>query len=172
MVEVLDVVDVNDNVVGQATREECHKNMLRHRAVQIFVFDLDGKVFVQKRSKKKDAFPRMYEASCSGHVQSGEACRQAAVRELAEELGITHQEHELKEVFTFKLRAQPEHIIIAQYALQCECVGALQKEEVESGRFMAWDEMLHQVEQRPKQFTPGCIAALERYETDRYRQKA
>ncbi len=172
MKEVLDVVDANDNVVGQATREECHKQFLRHRAVQIFVFDLNGNIFVQKRSKKKDVFPSMYEASCSGHVQTGEAYRQAAVRELAEELGITHQEHELKELFTFKLQAKPEHEIILQFSLQCKCVGTLHKEEVESGTLMTWDEMLQRVEHQPKQFTPSFIAALERYETDRYRQKA
>ena len=167
MKEVLDVIDVNDNVIGQAERGECHKNFLRHRAVQIFVFDPQGRIFVQKRSRKKDVFPGLFEASCSGHVQAGEAYRQAAARELAEELGITHAEHELKELFTFKLRAKPEHECITQYSLQCECVGELQKEEVESGEFLDWNEMIERVEDAPGAFTPGFVAALERYENQK-----
>ncbi len=165
MEEVLDVVDNQDNVIGQATRKECHKQFLRHRTVQILVFDMQGRIFVQKRSRKKDVFPGLYEASCSGHVQAGEAYRQAAVRELAEELGITHQEHELKELFTFKLRAKPENEIITQFSLRCTCVGQLQKEEVESGEFIDWDELVQRIEKNPRQFTPGFVAAFERYET-------
>jgi isopentenyldiphosphate isomerase len=55
--------------------------------------------------------------------------------------------------------------MIKQYSMQCECVGKLQKEEVESGEFVNWDELVKWVEKSPKQFTPGFIAAFERYET-------
>ncbi len=164
MEEMLDVIDNRDEVLGEATRQECHEEFLRHRAVQIFVFDPQGRIFVQKRTKTKDVFPGLYEASCSGHVQAGEAYSQAAVRELAEELGITHQEHELKKLFIFKFRASPENEIVQQFSVQCDCVGKLQPEEVESGEFIEWNEFLSRVEANPKQFTPGTIAAVERYE--------
>lgn len=169
---MLDVIDNRDEVIGEATREECHRDFLRHRAVQIFVFDMNGRIFVQKRTKTKDAFPGLYEASCSGHVQAGESYLQAAVRELAEELGITHQEHELKQLFVFKFRANPENEIVKQFSLQCACVGKLQQEEVESGEFMTWDELLDRVQKHPGRFTPGFIAALERYEPAQHRQES
>jgi isopentenyl-diphosphate delta-isomerase type 1 len=163
MEEMLDVIDADDNVIGRTTREECHKKLFRHRAIQVFVFDTTGRVFVQKRTKTKDAFPSLYEASISGHVKAGETYKNAAERELAEELGITHKKHELHELFSFKLRAKPEHEIIAQYSLQCECVGRLQKEEVESGEFLSWKEFVEQAQKKPKKFTPACIAALQLY---------
>ena len=162
--EMLDVVDENDEVIGQSERAECHQQMLRHRSVQIFVFNPEGKIFVAKRSKQKDVFPGFLEASCSGHVQAGEAYRQAAVRELAEELSVTHKEHDIKELFTFKLRAEPEHLIVKQFSVQCECVGELQKEEVESGQFMTWEDFVSRLEKNPKRFTPACAAAVEKYE--------
>lgn len=170
--EVVDVIDDQDEVIGQATRAECHAQLLRHRVIQVFVFNPEGKIFVQKRTMTKAVFPGLYEASVSGHVQAGEAYKQAAVRELAEELGITHAEHDLKELFTFKLRAGPEHEIITQYQIQCECIGKLQKEEVESGKFMTWEELAQQVEKNPKKFNPGFIAAFERYETAQHSQEA
>ncbi len=86
--EVFDVVDADDCVVGQATRAEVHRRKLLHRAVHIFVFDAQGRLYLQKRSILKDTCPGLYTTSCAGHVDSGESYDTAAVRELDEELGI------------------------------------------------------------------------------------
>jgi isopentenyl-diphosphate delta-isomerase type 1 len=166
MQEVLDVIDEHDEVVGRAPRSECHRKMLRHRAIQVFVFDEQGNIFVQRRSKSKDSYPGMLEASCAGHVQSGEAYRQAAARELAEELGITHREHELQELFRFKLRAAPEHELVAQFSIRCTCTGKLQKGEVESGGFVPWNEFVARLEKNPQEFTPATVAAVQLYQKD------
>jgi isopentenyldiphosphate isomerase len=36
--EFFDIVDENDNVIGKASREECHGRGLIHRSVMFFVF--------------------------------------------------------------------------------------------------------------------------------------
>ena len=86
--EFFDVVDGRDTVVGRAARREVHARGLLHRAVHILVFDGAGRVFLQKRSMKKDIAPGLWDSSCSGHVDAGENYDAAAVRELAEELGL------------------------------------------------------------------------------------
>src|SRR5580658_3200257 len=86
--EFFDVVDERDAVVGRASRREVHAHRLMHRAVHVLVFDDTGRVFLQKRSMKKDIAPGLWDSSCSGHVDSGESYDVAAVREFAEELGV------------------------------------------------------------------------------------
>ena len=49
--EIFDVVDVDDNVIGQATRSEVHAQNLLHRAANIFVFNTNGQLLLQKRFK-------------------------------------------------------------------------------------------------------------------------
>lgn len=88
MSEIFDVVDLDDNVVGKATRGEVHGGQLIHRATHILVFDSLGNVLLQKRSQWKDTFPGAWTTSCAGHVDSGESYEACAIRELGEELGI------------------------------------------------------------------------------------
>ena len=86
--EIFDVVDDRDQVVGTATRSEVHARKLRHRAVHVFLFNLKGELFVQKRAATKDSFPGCYDSSASGHLNSGEDYDPCAKRELQEELGL------------------------------------------------------------------------------------
>ena len=55
--ELLDVVDINDRVIGVKTRGEIHAKGLMHRAVHILVFNSKGELFIQKRSMCKDENP-------------------------------------------------------------------------------------------------------------------
>lgn len=86
--EIFDVVDEHDEVTGQATRGEVHTQGLLHRAVHVLVFNKRGDVLLQQRSMLKDAHPGVWDSSVSGHLDAGEAYETAAIRELAEEMGI------------------------------------------------------------------------------------
>jgi isopentenyldiphosphate isomerase len=57
--------------------------------VHVLVFDQHGRLFLQKRSMRKDLCPGLWDSSCSGHLDAGEEYDHAAVRELQEELGLT-----------------------------------------------------------------------------------
>lgn len=86
--ELFDVVDENDHVTGQATRDEVHARGLLHRAVHVFIFNKRGDVLMQQRSMQKDVHPGAWGSSVSGHLDAGEEYAAAAVRELDEEMGI------------------------------------------------------------------------------------
>ena len=87
--EIFDVVDGNDQVTGQATRAEVHAKKWLHRAVHVFVYNKRGDLLLQQRSMFKDTHPGVWDSSVSGHLDSGETYQAAAIRELAEEMGIT-----------------------------------------------------------------------------------
>lgn len=86
--DLLDVVDAHDRVIGVATRAQVHADHLYHRAVHIVVHDAAGRIYVQRRSELKDCAPGLWDTSAAGHVGHGEDYVSAAMRELAEELGL------------------------------------------------------------------------------------
>ena len=86
--ELLDVVDKNDKVIGQDTKENKFLKGLVTRCVAVFIIDRKEKIMIAKRSSKKKSFPNRYDATACGNVKAGEDYNEAAQREVKEELGI------------------------------------------------------------------------------------
>lgn len=89
MSEFFEIVDAEDQVIGTALRSECHGNpQLIHRVAHVLVFDRQGRLLLQKRSKYKDVQPGKWDTSVGGHLDPGETYAAAAKREMFEELGV------------------------------------------------------------------------------------
>ena len=86
--ELLPVVNEQDEEIGTEKRRIIHERKLLHRAVHVLLFNLEGKVYLQRRSMKKDSAPGKWDSSSSGHVDPGESYAEACVREIAEELNL------------------------------------------------------------------------------------
>ena len=87
--ELLDLVDGNDNVIGEVWKSEAHSDPSKiHREIAIAVFNQKGEVLIQQRSLKKKTGPGEWKVSAAGHVEAGEDPKKACVREVKEELGI------------------------------------------------------------------------------------
>ena len=65
--------------------------------ISVLVLNNQGQVLLQKRSANKKYFPNTW-ALCTGHVENGETPKEAALRELNEELGVTVS---LEQIFSF-----------------------------------------------------------------------
>ncbi|MBW3002339.1 NUDIX domain-containing protein [Candidatus Woesearchaeota archaeon] len=163
MTETLDVVDEKDEVIATASRKECHEKKIRHRGVQVFILNEEGDFFIQKRSPKKDIFPGLYEGGITGHVLSGETYKQAAVRELKEELGINIHENDLREMFSFKILFENEHELITAYLLDYDGQIKIDQDEVVSGQFLSLDELKQKIKDNEKEFTPAFLIGFDKY---------
>lgn len=110
-------------------------------------------VLLQKRSSCKDSFPGCYDISSAGHIPAGQDFLESAIRELFEELGVRAEEKDLHFLFTHlgyheqefygKLFINHEYSRI--YLCECELEAEefqIQKEEVESVRWMDYRECL------------------------------
>lgn len=87
--ELLDIVDVDDNVIGAATRRECNSNpLLIHRAAYLMIYNSKDELFLHQRSMTKDTCPGMWSISVAGHVEKGESYEKTIVREMEEEIGV------------------------------------------------------------------------------------
>jgi len=165
--ELFDVVNLNDEVTGQAPRHEVHARNLLHRAVHVMVHDEKARIFLQKRSLSKDMYPGCWDSSCSGHLDAGEDYPIAARRELGEELGWHDVTLPLRPVL--KLHACPE---TGYEFIQIYVMGPvsgpfeLHPEEITEGRWVVpgdLDEMLRE--------TPEEIAGALRLLWTQHRTK-
>jgi len=86
MDEIIDIVDDNDNVIGQELKSKCHANKILHRSVGILVFKDHSfkEILIQKRSMKKVSNPGQL-CIPGGHLSSGEDYISGAKKELQEE---------------------------------------------------------------------------------------
>lgn len=152
--EFFDVVNERDEVVGRAPRREVHARGLRHRAVHVLAFDGDGRVFLQKRSMKKDTSPGKWDSSSSGHVDAGEDYDAAAVRELGEELGWRPATPPAR-WFRVEACADTGGEFVWVYRLRADGPFTLNADEIERGDWFAPEEITAWMQARPEEFAPA-----------------
>ena len=93
--EIVDVVDAEDNIIGTAPKNEARQKGLLSRVSFIVLLNSRNELFLQQRKSTKKTYPLYWSGSASGHVQSGESYLDAALRETEEELGIKAQLQEI-----------------------------------------------------------------------------
>lgn len=133
--EIFDVVDERDRVVGTATRSDVHARKLRHRAVHVFLFNLEGELFVQKRAATKDSFPGCYDSSASGHLSSGEDYDPCAKRELEEEVGVILPAQRFLKHFKIEACGDTGWEFVWVYSVVTAEQPRINLDELESGEF-------------------------------------
>ena len=142
--ELLDVVDINDQVIGVKARGEIHALGLMHRAVHILVFNSNGELFIQKRSMNKDECPGQWDSSAAGHVDSGETYLDCAIRELEEELGVLFDPG-LDSPLEMLFQIQPSEVNGMEHSPIYRCVYdgelQLQAEEIDEGKWVSLAQM-------------------------------
>jgi isopentenyldiphosphate isomerase len=164
--EILDVVDENDNVVGQARRADVYDKGLRHRCTFILATNTADKIFVHRRTATKLAFPSLYDMFVGGVVGTGENYDDAAYREAEEELGVSGL---ARPEFLFKFRYEEGSYSwwCAVYRVRCDLPVAPQPEEIAWHAFMSEAELSMKL--REWQFVPDGLAAWHRLQEWRRR---
>lgn len=151
--ELFDVVDEYDLVVGQARRAEVHAQKLRHRAVHVICVDRTERVFLQRRSLRKDSAPGRWCASCSGHLDAGETYPAAAIRELVEEIGVRVSGPEcLIPWLHITPRRETGMEFVWVYRLNCEGPFILNPAEIMDGAWFSRDNLDHALTERASDF--------------------
>lgn len=88
MEEFLNIVNENDEIIGQETRKNIHRQGLLHREIHVYFITPNKEIIFQRRLKDKDTFPDLLDATVGGHVDLNESYENAVVREVEEETGL------------------------------------------------------------------------------------
>ena len=162
------LVDEEDNPIGEAEKMLAHQQGLLHRAFSVFVFHHPEKgepeLLIQQRQSNKYHCGGLWTNTCCSHPAPGETIIEAANRRLFEEMGM---QTTLKDVGGFHYVAKFEngltenemdHVLIG---FSDEKTTAPNSEEVQAVRWIALSELLQELLDAPKSFTPWFAPALE-----------
>ena len=141
--ELFPVVDEDGNIVGTATRGECHGgSKLLHPVVHLHVFDGKGNLFLQKRPEWKDIQPGKWDTSVGGHVDVGEDVSSALKREVSEELGIEEFVPEFIVSYVFESDRERELVFVHKTVYDGPI---LPSAELDGGRFWSREEIVSNI---------------------------
>lgn len=138
--ELFPVVSPDGQVIGSASRGECHGgSMLLHPVVHLHVFDHDGRLYLQKRPDWKDIQPGKWDTAVGGHVDYGEQIEDALRREAKEELGLEEFQPEFIKNYVFESTRERE--LINAYRTTVDASAPRPSAELDGGRFWSTEEI-------------------------------
>ena len=156
--EMFPVVDEQGNILGAATRGECHGgSRLLHPVVHLHVFNSQGDLYLQRRPLWKDIQPGRWDTAVGGHVDLGESVDMALRREAREELGLEGFVPEPLDTYVFESARERELV----YTFRTTWDGPVcPSDELDGGRFWTPDEIRQQLGKGV--FTPNFESELRR----------
>ena len=132
--EIFPIVNAEGEVIGSATRTECHSGtFILHPVVHLHIFNSQGDLYLQKRVVTKKIQPGKWDTAVGGHVSYGESIIEAVYREASEELGLTEFNPIHIETYEFESSVEREMVnvfaAIGSYELHPDL------DEVDEGRW-------------------------------------
>ncbi|MFO7672898.1 MAG: isopentenyl-diphosphate Delta-isomerase [Lutibacter sp.] len=159
------LVNEKDEKIGLMPKMEAHEKAVLHRAFSVFVFNDKNELLLQQRAAHKYHSPLLWTNTCCSHQRDGEENIEAGKRRLEEEMGFVC---ELKEVTWFIYKApfdngltehELDHILIGYYNEN----PILNKEEVESFKWMTIEEVKHDMQIHPEIYTEWFKIIFDKY---------
>lgn len=156
MTETLILVDAHDQEIGQGEKLQIHREGRLHRAFSLLIFDMNGRLLLQRRAQGKYHSSLQWTNTCCGHPRAGEKTDLAATRRLDEEMGFSC---DVREVATFTYHASVsdnliehefDHLYVGGYSGEVRA----DPEEASDWQWIELDRLFAWMEREPEQFTP------------------
>ena len=163
--ELVILVNEKDEQIGLMPKMEAHEKAVLHRAFSVFVFNDNNELMLQQRAAHKYHSPLLWTNTCCSHQRNGETNSEAGKRRLQEEMGFVC---DIEEVTSFIYKApfdngltehELDHILIGYYNDEPE----INKDEVESYKWMPLEAVKKDIEENPKIYTEWFKIIFKNY---------
>jgi len=162
LVEWLDIVDLEDRVVGTIQRAAAYQQANWHRGVHVIIMNSSGEVLMSLRSSRKKNYPSTFDCSVTEHVKSNEDYIDAAFRGVKEELGIT--DISLEPIIKVKLHKEPhESVIFVLYRGIYDGELHQSEDEIQHTHFAPLDKVKDEMRTSPDNFSPWTREIIKWY---------
>ena len=150
--ELWDVYDIDRLKTGETVRRgDKMKPGQYHTVVHVCIFNSCGKMLIQRRSADKKGWPGYWDVSVGGSALAGENSREAAQREVAEELGVKISLEGRRPNLTVNFFPGFDDVYLLLGDVDINSL-KLQEEEVSDARYASKDEIIEMI--RGGEFIP------------------
>lgn len=164
MQEQVILVDHLGKEIGVEEKLKAHREGKLHRAFSVFIFNTQGELLLQKRSRTKYHSGGLWTNTCCSHPRPGETYHCAAKRRLNEEMGV---DCELTVLFSFIYHTKLENNLF-EHELDYVLLGRFDgqpipnPDEVDDWKWMQIDQLKRDVRENPKRYTYWFKLVLNR----------
>ncbi|MDD9953964.1 MAG: NUDIX domain-containing protein [Candidatus Woesearchaeota archaeon] len=164
--EIIDIVDEHDTVVGSGDIRTVHKKKLLHRTAGVLIFKDSSRkeMAIQKRSMSMVNAPGKW-AHTSGHIPTGDTYLEAAKKELQEEMfhGIPFPELEYEKLFKIHKHGDGDEELITIYAVEYDGELAPDHGEVEVIAWVSLEQLYGELQD--EKYTETFREVMEAYKS-------
>lgn len=144
--ELWDIYDIDRIKTGEtAVRGEKMNPGQYHIVVHVCIFNKKGEMLIQRRCPEKDSWPGYWDITVGGSALQGESTRDAACREVFEELGLVINLDGVRPNLTVNFFPGFDDIYLLEGDVELSSL-TLQKEEVMDAKYASKDEILKMID--------------------------
>lgn len=161
---LIDIVNEQDEIIGQEEIEEVHRRGLLHRSVHVLIMNSQGMLFCRQRKLDSLRYPGYWSTAVGAHLTSGQSYETEAQSALQATLGIACA---LALMGKVRVKDGIENEINALYIGRIDASLKLDInfKRVAGGRFFNADELAHLT--ASERVTPHLLQAIELYRQNR-----
>jgi len=153
------LVNEENEVLGTMPKHVVHgAETPLHRGFSLFVFDREGRLLLQQRSRLKTTWPLTWSNSCCGHPELGESDADASRRRAEVELGL--QLADVRLMLPYRYRFTRDGVVENEICpiLVARAASSISPnpEEVAETRWIGWPAFIEALKTTPGRFSPWC----------------
>lgn len=158
--DFVEIVDNDNRPIAVLPKDMAHRQLLKHRSIQVLVFDTEKKLYLQKRNTNKLFFPGRWDVSARTHPRVGESTVDAALRVLHDELQLDIENPQFLRTLPACPETGFEHVtMFAVTKFSQPIIPNLN--EVSEGYFFSREELTCLVKEFRELLTPNLVTLWE-----------
>lgn len=161
--EIVDIINEQNEVLYQTSKDKAHQIGLLHRCIIAEVIDSQGKwTLVKQASDKQDA--GQYVSPVGGHIRTKESEADALRRETLEEMGITNFTSKFigKAILNREVIGRKENHLFIVYEIYTDQPPTLNHESVSCKKF-SFKQIKKEIRSNPTQFGQAFHFVMEKF---------
>ncbi|WP_346237576.1 isopentenyl-diphosphate Delta-isomerase [Niabella insulamsoli] len=164
------LVDERDEALGTMEKMEAHEKALLHRAFSVLLFNEQNEWLLQRRALDKYHCGGLWTNTCCSHPYPDENTKDAAVRRLQEEMGISCR---LEKAFDFIYKAsfdngltehEFDHVFIGNFSGDPQ----INTQEVADWKYISSEDLKKDMATHPEDYTPWFKIIIDKMEKGGY----
>lgn len=161
--EMVDIINQQNEVLYQTSKEEAHQKGLLHRCIIAEVIDSKGNwTLVKQASDRQDA--DQYVSPVGGHIKAGESETEALAREALEEMGLTIFASKFigKAILNREVIGRKENHLFILYEIYTDQTPTLNHESVAYEKFTV-TQLKKEIKSNPTKFGQAFHFVMEKF---------